>query len=353
MVALNNESRLTLRTDIALEVIVTLAVLCRFGCRWSRRAAFSWDDGWMVFAWAAYTAYTGLSMASVNLGALGLLDGQGNDNTIGKLEYVATLMFETAHVGAKASLVCLCWRGLLERHLQLKHWRSGILGLCIAWYIACALVTLFHCSPISVTWSPIESPPGCIDIVMFALGYELGSIVCNIAIMYLAFRVVSTLRLKGLRKLSVLLIFVFGSWVIVTSAVRIKCLFNRKDPRDYLILSRIWSSVSAASSIVCANLPTYEPLLAIKGMLNQCLGRRNNRHSWKSGEYSAPGVSSSLRSRRWRKNPFSQIKIETTVSHSALESGRVDTMSVLSTHPLNSIRVNHTIERHESYKELN
>ncbi|ETS81892.1 hypothetical protein PFICI_06894 [Pestalotiopsis fici W106-1] len=174
MVVLNDESRLTLRTDIALEVIVTLAVLCRFACRWGQRAAFSWDDGWMVFAWAAYTAYTGLSMAS------GLLDGRGNDTKIGELEYVAMVMFETAHVGAKASLVCLCWRSLAAR--ELKFWRSAILGLCVAWYISSVLVTLFHCSPILVTWSPIESPPKCIDIVMFALGYEMGSIVCNLAI---------------------------------------------------------------------------------------------------------------------------------------------------------------------------
>lgn len=350
MVVLNEDSRLVLRTDIALEVIVTLAVICRFGCRLVKRAAFAWDDGWMVFAWAAYTAFAALCITSVKAGAVQTTENTNLLVKIGKLEYVAQLMFETAHVGAKASLACLCWR--IQPVDEIKKLKHAILCLCITWYISCLLVTLFHCSPIDATWDWSGQRSRCIDTVMFCLGYEMGNIVCNLAIMYLVVRVTTTAKLPWSKKVTnglLFLIFILGSWVIVTSAIRIECLFHQSDSRDSLVYSRIWASVAAASSIICANLPANEPVFG-KILLNKCFGGRSNRESWKSSNYSVPGASNSLRSRRWRKNPFTVIGIDTIVSHPTPESGREDNRSEISTHPLNSIRVNHTIEMHESYK---
>ncbi len=64
MVTLNSNSQRVLRVYIALEVLVTVSVLCRFLARRRNRAPIKWDDAWILIAWANYTAYFGLSFYS-------------------------------------------------------------------------------------------------------------------------------------------------------------------------------------------------------------------------------------------------------------------------------------------------
>lgn len=52
------------RLLIAMEVLISASCVCRCLARWRKRLPLSWDDGWIFLAWALYTTYFALCLAS-------------------------------------------------------------------------------------------------------------------------------------------------------------------------------------------------------------------------------------------------------------------------------------------------
>ncbi|KAI0003169.1 hypothetical protein F4779DRAFT_602139 [Xylariaceae sp. FL0662B] len=375
MVELDSNSRLVLRTSIALGVLVTLSVICRFLARWLKRAAIRWDDAWVVVAWLNFTAFFAVVTISMNLGAgQGLmtpismedivmirsnakLDPRTNVKgelklTVTQLEYISAFVFETANISSKISLLCL-FRRIFTTNTFLK-WSLGVLGLCVAWYLSAFFSTTFQCWPIHDTWTS-ATQDNCIDLVGFLMGYEIGNMICDIAIICLPIRMIHLLQLSRSQKVLLSGIFALGGFVCIASILRIRYTFNLQNPQDYIINVRIWSAISVASSVICANLPVLRPLFVRRETFNDW-------YKWFTRPFAGRGSSRTLGSTTTLPLAGRSISHNVNVStgnYAMLDGtsrewknpkkwenhGRDQLQSSdSSAYPLQSIRVNHVVD---------
>ncbi|MCJ1250351.1 hypothetical protein MMC30_007577 [Trapelia coarctata] len=91
----------------------------------------------------------------------------------------------------------------------------------------------------------------------------------DIVIMVLPIREILKLQMSIRRKISVSLVFLMGSFVIVTGIVRMILTNVLTSPGKHASLDLIWLQVHVASGVVCACIPTYLPLLNKMGELSQ------------------------------------------------------------------------------------
>ncbi|KAI1126893.1 hypothetical protein F5Y10DRAFT_243723 [Nemania abortiva] len=195
MASLNADSLLLIRVYIALECLVTFSVVCRFLARWKSHAPVAWDDAWVVIAWVFYiTVYFSVVLRAFMLGSAQLqLSTPPLEDlfTILKLEYAGAILFETANIAAKVSLLCLYRRIFTTR--TFRKWSIAVFTFCIIWYISSLLTTLFQCWPVHQAWNPLAVTGvdrKCIDLIRFILGYEIGNIVADVLVLCLPMRMI-------------------------------------------------------------------------------------------------------------------------------------------------------------------
>lgn len=70
MVALDSTSRSLINLHVACLVITTIAVASRFVAKVRTGARLSWDDGFMVIAWATLVAFIAMVFKCMFLSAL-------------------------------------------------------------------------------------------------------------------------------------------------------------------------------------------------------------------------------------------------------------------------------------------
>lgn len=79
----------------------------------------------------------------------------------------------------------------------------------MAWYISAIVVTALKCLPPQKAWFP-ERDGKCIDLIGFLMGYEVGNMICDIAILCLPVRMIHLLQLSRTQKIYLSAIFLLG-----------------------------------------------------------------------------------------------------------------------------------------------
>lgn len=117
-------------------------------------------------------------------------------------------MFEMANIASKFSILCLYRR--IFATANFRRWTLLVFALCICWFLSSILVTIFYCIPVSDYWNPTTATPRCIDTYKFIMGYEIGNMLCDIAILALPLRMVALLQLDIAQKTMLSGVFLLG-----------------------------------------------------------------------------------------------------------------------------------------------
>ncbi|KAJ6045521.1 uncharacterized protein N7446_012385 [Penicillium canescens] len=140
-----------------------------------------------------------------------------------------------------------------------------ILGsIVIGWVVAIICVSVFQCTPIAKAWNPTLSGT-CINLKGSFIGNAVPNILTDIAILALPVHVVWGLHATVTHRLSVIAVFLLGSFVVFTSAYRFSTLFEfqRIDTPWTLAKACTWCLVECSSGIISACMPTLRPLFVM------------------------------------------------------------------------------------------
>ncbi|KAF3396161.1 hypothetical protein F1880_007287 [Penicillium rolfsii] len=140
-----------------------------------------------------------------------------------------------------------------------------ILGsIVVGWVIAIIFVSVFQCTPIAKAWNP-TLPGTCINLKGSFIGNAVPNILTDIAILALPVHVVWGLHATVTHRLSVIAIFLLGSFVVFTSAYRFSTLFEFQPADTPWTLAKActWCLIECASGIISACMPTLRPLFVM------------------------------------------------------------------------------------------
>ncbi|CAG8300760.1 unnamed protein product [Penicillium salamii] len=217
---------------------------------------------------------------------------------------------------------------------------SIILGVVsISWAISIIFVSVFQCTPVARAWNP-TIPGTCINLKGSFIGNAVPNIVTDIAILSLPVRAVWGLHVNLVHRLSVIGMFLLGSFVIFTSIYRFTTLFQF-DPTDVawtLGNACTWCTVETSSGIISACMPTLRPIFKlVSSRFGSSAGTRDTRAA---GSKLSEGYGIGDSALRPGNEVLASRKIQLSVV--ATENGSDDEI------PLNSIRVDRQMTWHES-----
>ncbi|KAJ6045710.1 hypothetical protein N7499_003626 [Penicillium canescens] len=140
-----------------------------------------------------------------------------------------------------------------------------ILGsIVIGWVVAIICVSVFQCTPIAKAWNPTLSG-ACINLKGSFIGNAVPNILTDIAILALPVHVVWGLHATVTHRLSVIAVFLLGSFVVFSSAYRFSTLFEFQpiDTPWTLAKACTWCLIECSSGIISACMPTLRPLFVM------------------------------------------------------------------------------------------
>jgi hypothetical protein len=100
------------------------------------------------------------------------------------------------------------------------------IGICIAYIPAFVLATIFHCTPVSFTWTSWtgETTGTCTNFNAFAWAHAIINIVLDIWIMGLPLPQILKLQMGTRRKVHLVMMFCIGTFITIVSIVRLSSL---------------------------------------------------------------------------------------------------------------------------------
>ncbi|KAK8089589.1 integral membrane protein [Apiospora hydei] len=231
-------------------------VLLRLGARAIRKARLGLDD-WIILA-ALWT-------------------------------FISEIMY-----GATITAVKLSILAMYDRLFPTKFMRRAVVSLAVVamlWYFAVILVVIFQCDPIPRSWGA-TTEGHCIDHYSYYTGLAIPHIFIDIIILSLPIREVRRLQIVNWQKAAVCGMFLLGGFVTVISIIRLKFVAEmiNVDPRSdgtMVVSTAIWSAVEVGVAIMCACLPTLQPLVR---MASAYIVRKTQQSS-SSTTNNAPGRS--------------------------------------------------------------
>ncbi|OJJ42185.1 hypothetical protein ASPZODRAFT_77553 [Penicilliopsis zonata CBS 506.65] len=140
-------------------------------------------------------------------------------------------------------------------------------GLTVGYWAGCTAAFLSCCRPLSYYWMQYSHPDSgkCIfELYPFYIGNAAASMATDVLILTVPMPIVWKLHMRRSQRLLVCSIFLLGSFVCVASVVRIYFMTFLATSADITWIMGnvfIWSSVEPCIGIVCACLPTLQPLL--------------------------------------------------------------------------------------------
>ncbi|KAK7926577.1 hypothetical protein PG985_003575 [Apiospora marii] len=249
-------------TTTALLVLATFFVGLRFWARYLKSFGFALDD-YMLVAALVVTFITG----GLNYGMIA--NGLGKHMAIVPPEtltefFKLLLGFECVYVTAvmlvKLSVLQMYLRIFPSRNFKIMSYTIG--AVVIAWWIAIVAVCVFQCNPIPKAWD--QSLPGtCIDLKASFVGNAIPNIVTDIAILALPVGQVWHLQVNITQKISLLFMFLLGSFVLFASIYRFTTIMHWRveDTTWTLAEACTWCVVESACGVISACLPTLRPVM--------------------------------------------------------------------------------------------
>ncbi|RMJ25864.1 hypothetical protein PHISP_03290 [Aspergillus sp. HF37] len=252
---------------IAMYVIAVTAVILRFVSRTMIQKTFLGMDDWVIAA--CLIPLTGLLVSSLVGGRYGL----GKHVWSVTLQDVVSMrkdLFSYIFVyllllsGVKTGLI------LFYRRIFRMNWMMWTCLFCSVGFAIGAIVA-FLCAPrpLSYFWTQFVDPAGgsyAYGLYRFYIGNAAANVCIDILVILVPIPIVWRLQLRMIRKILVLSIFLLGVFATVASVVRIYYMtFLESDPDVTWIMGNVfvWSTIEPCMGILCACLPTLNPVLQL------------------------------------------------------------------------------------------
>ncbi|PYI21865.1 hypothetical protein BO99DRAFT_51725 [Aspergillus violaceofuscus CBS 115571] len=184
----------------------------------------------------------------------------------------------------KVSILLMYARIFPTRNFRLAAIILG--GIAVGWVLAIICVSVFQCDPIAKAWNP-TLPGSCINLKGSFIGNAVPNIVTDVAILSLPVHVVWGLHASLTHRLSVITVFLLGSFVVFTSAYRFSTLFQFEPADTTWTLAKActWCLIECASGIISGCLPTLRPLfVALSSTFASSVGASGARTTGTEGK---------------------------------------------------------------------
>ncbi|KAI1742599.1 major facilitator superfamily domain-containing protein [Xylaria scruposa] len=262
-------------------VLATVFVGARLACRTFIVRQVSWDDYFIIIAWAL--AF-GLSFA-IDYGTakgLGRHDADistENWDPLRRSEYTFTILYNPALMAFKTSILIFYLRlsKNTQKVLRLASW--AVLVIVNLNGTVLTLLNIFQCNPVEAGFN--RSPGRCIPLLTEFICSAPVNIVTDLAILALPLPVLTSMRLPPRQKIILIMTFAVGIFVSIVDVVRIYYLqkaindvpsttpmsgtdvaFGGSPEFSWnASLALLWSAVEVNVGIACACIPTLKPLI--------------------------------------------------------------------------------------------
>ena len=185
-----------------------------------------------------------------------------------KTKYIDEIFEILTYGTAKLSVIFL-----YRRIFALKIFRyvtTLAVAVVGAWLVSFLFVIIFQCTPITSQWDSLEimNQNNCVDQLPFYYANAITDLLTDVMILVLPLPMVARLQMPMKQKMAVTGMFLLGTLVCVTSAMRL-AVFLKLVPEFPKHLSDVtyyntplghWSLIEASLSVVSACLPTLRPL---------------------------------------------------------------------------------------------
>lgn len=263
-----NNGGIVFRSTVAMSTLATFIVCLRLWARKGKGNNLALDD-WLIVASLPFLYATMMcAVLGVYYGGVGrhlavimMTEPKLLNNSLLGL-FVAESVYATVISLVKASMLAMYHRIFPTPFMN----RAGyILGAVVfMWWAAVCIGSWVQCQPVQKAWYP-SMEGKCFDTNMYLLSNAIPNIITDISILCLPMYEVYRLQVPRLQKSGLSGIFLLGGFVVVISFIRLKAVIDMTttEQPDLTVLlgpSWIWTVAEPAVGIICACLPTMQPL---------------------------------------------------------------------------------------------
>ncbi|KAJ5087126.1 hypothetical protein N7456_010742 [Penicillium angulare] len=251
-------------TTIVVTVLAIVFLCLRLLARHVKKVNLGADD-WTLIVGLLFV----LVVAAVNLACVQYGMGKHTDTiplsdelTYFKLLYVFEPIYITTAGIIKLSVLLMYYRIFPVRYVKIGGYILG--ALTLAWVIAIDLLAIFQCNPVSKAFN--RTLPGqCINLKGALIGNGAPNFITDIFILALPARLIWGLQASMWQRVSVICVFLTGSFVVFASIYRFSLIFkfDITDIAWTLADAQTWCVVEVAAGVISACLPTTAPLVRI------------------------------------------------------------------------------------------
>ncbi|KAG5772141.1 hypothetical protein H9Q72_001547 [Fusarium xylarioides] len=254
----DRSGELNATTTIVL-VLSAVFVALRFWARYVR-IGFGTDD-WLTLVFVFITGGLNYGMIAHGLGKHAKRVSEEDQVIFFKILLAFECIYVTAVLLIKLALLSMYLRIFPSRNFRLAS--ALIAAVVIGWWIAICAVCIFQCHPIKKAWMPWLDYGTCINLKASFIGNAIPNIATDIAILCLPVRPILKLQVNMAQKLSLLVIFLLGSFVLFASIYRFTTImqFDPIDTTWTLATACTWCVVEVACGTIALCLPTLRPLM--------------------------------------------------------------------------------------------
>ncbi|KAL2800948.1 hypothetical protein BJX66DRAFT_321376 [Aspergillus keveii] len=273
----NNLQDSTVNKQRVTTIILLALALCfltlRLVTRKMKRVPLGLDD-WTLNLGMAFVIATGALNYAGTYHGMGrhmtaVLEEKMNTTMLFKLLYAFEPVYITAVAIIKFSVLLMYNRIFPVRYIRIGSYILG--GITLAWLISVDLVAIFQCTPVAKAWNKLL-PGHCIDLKAALIGNGVPNFVTDICILALPVRCIWNLQAGMWQRISIIAVFLSGSFVVFASIYRFSLIFilDINDIPWTLADAQTWCVVETCAGIISACLPTVIPIF--KPLLRRVLG---------------------------------------------------------------------------------
>ncbi|KAL4881845.1 hypothetical protein BJY04DRAFT_217914 [Aspergillus karnatakaensis] len=253
-------------TTLVLSSLAIIFLILRLISRKLKRVQLGLDDWTLILGLIFVLVCAGLNYASTYFGmGRHMVPAMQEGIDIGmffKLLYVFEPIYITNVAIIKFSVLLMYNRIFPVRSIRLGSYILG--GITLAWVISVDLVAIFQCTPVQKAWNR-QLPGTCIDLKAALIGNGAPNFITDILILALPGRSIWKLQTSLWQRVSIIAVFLSGSFVVFASIYRFSLIFilDMNDIPWTLADAQTWCVVETSAGIISACLPTIVPLIRL------------------------------------------------------------------------------------------
>ncbi|KAL1955950.1 hypothetical protein VTO42DRAFT_7935 [Malbranchea cinnamomea] len=255
-------------TGYAMIVLASLVFLGRFGLRFWKSIGVQWEDLFIVLSWAFFLAMTILYIIVIPAvyRVTGVMAGEDSPYAtmiqdalfMKRIFFATTLLLWASLWSVKLSLLVLYRRLLARLKTEIRVW-WGVLIFTILSFIGCVISNFTSCDSMSA-WFSLDgcTSPREVKAQIASLYYSYAvDVITDILVMILPTKLLWSLKLPLIQKVSLAGIFSIGIICVAIATVRVVQIGSKSDNNSTPSSSWLafWGILEAGIAVIVGCLP--------------------------------------------------------------------------------------------------